>query len=266
MLRVAAVVFALAACSSKPKPQVLEVTSRYPIVPDAVMSQLGDIGFALAIDLHALDLSAVSAMIPDAFSCGREIAHTAKMAVITAGIPDTWEGRIQGVAEANSRSCLSEIARALDISITTTGDHSATIDRPGTAVSVLWHDGDLLVAEKGARVRSGSPPGVITDLLTGVPRNVQAWAVTSGIPAQKIKRVTTWLHATAATWTVTTVAESIELGAARPWIDNIVVGFTAAAKAKQIPVDASWFSVEATPTTAKLVATIPLAAFVPRTP
>lgn len=262
MLRYVAVFIALLGCSSRKAP-LPEAIDRQPIVPDAVMSQLGDIGFALAVDLHSLDLTAVSAMIPDAFSCARDIARTAKIAVITAGIPDTWEGRFRGIAEASSRDCLTTIGNSLGISVTATGEHSATINAE-KAVSVQWRDGDMLVAEKGAPMRSGVPPGVITDLLASVPHNVQAWLVTSGAPAHKLKRVAAWLEATPTTWRVTAHAESTQLGAARPWAESIIGSFTAAAQSARIPVDAHWFSVESTPTTAKLVATIPLAAFVPQ--
>lgn len=262
MLRHVSVVLALVGCSSHRAPPPAPA-ARYPIVPDAVMSQLGDVGFVLAVDLHTLDLTSVSAMIPDAFSCARDIARSAKMAVITAGVPDTWEGRITGIAEASSRNCAVAIANGVGIAVTPAGDHGATLDAPGTAISLLWHSDELLVAQKGAQIRSGGPPGVITDLLAPVPRHVQGWLVTSGMPAYKIKSVTAWLEATSSAWKFTAIAESTESNAARPWAENIVGGFTSAAAAKQISVDASWFAIESTPTTAKLIATIPLAAFVP---
>lgn len=259
LLRVA-FLLALAACSSRKAPT--EVVARYPIVSDEVMAQLGDVGFVLAIDLHKLDAAAVDSLIPSSLGCARDVIRTAKLAVVTKG-PQTWEARITGIAEARAKQCAASIADALGISVTPTDSHTMAIELPGASMVVTWRGDEAVVAETGATIRAGSPPGVITDLLASVPRNVDGWVVTSGIPADKIKSAVAWLDATATTWTITVMAVSSEIGAAKPWMESIVGGFSAAAEAASIPVAASWFAVEATPTTAKLVATIPLAAFVP---
>lgn len=263
MLRGVALVIALASCSPQKRSPPLETAARYPIVPETVMLGLGDIGFALALDLHSPNLNAVATMIPEPFACARDIARSATLAVITAGLPDTWEARVQGVAETSSRDCLSTIAAGLGISVTAAGEHRTIVNAPAKAFSVMWNHGDIVIAEKDAPVRSGAPPGVITDLLASVPHNVQGWLVTSGMPNFKIKSVVAWLEATPTTWKVTTLAESTEIGAARPWIESIVAGFSAAAAANQIAVKPTWFAIASTPTTATLNATIPLAAFVP---
>lgn len=261
MLLRATLLFALVACSSPNAPAPVQA-SRYPIVPDTVMLQLGDIGFALAVDLHGLRGAAIESLVPASLTCARDILRTAKIAVVTKGT-ETWEGRITGIAEAKTQECATAIGDTLGISVSPTNNHTATIDLPGKAAVITWRGDDALVSEHGARIRSGPTPGVITDLVATVPRSARGWVVTSGIPAQHIRSVVAWLNATATTWTITVNAVSSEMGAAKPWIDSIVSGFTAAAEAAQIRVEAAWFAVEATPTTAQLVATIPLAAFVP---
>jgi len=259
LLRVT-LLLALIACSSRRAPT--DPAARYPIVPDAMMAQLGDIGFVLAVDVRKLDATAVDSLIPSSFGCARDIIRMAKIAVVTKG-SETWEGRTAGIAEAPARECATSIGNALAIAVTPTDSHTMTIDLPGKPAVVTWRGDEAVIAEQGAAIRTGSPPGIITDLLASVPRNVEGWVVTSGIPAHKIRSAVAWLDATATTWTITVTAVSSQIGAAKPWIENIVGGFTAAAQAAHIPVAASWFAVEATPTTAKLVATIPLAAFVP---
>lgn len=257
----ATLLFAMVACSSRTAPAP-DPATRYPIVPDAVMSQLGEIGFVLAVDLRGLRGAAIESLVPPSISCARDILRTATIAVVTKGV-ETWEGRITGAAEATTRECLTSIGNTLGIAVTSNNRHSATIDLPGKPAIVSWRDDQVLVAEQGARVRAGVPPGVITDLVASVPRDVAGWLVTSGIPAQKVKTAVAWLAATPTTWTFTVTAQSTEMDAAKPWVDSIVRGFTAVAEAAQVQVDPAWFAVKATPSTATLVAAIPLAAFVP---
>lgn len=261
MLLRAMLVFAMVACSSRTTPAPEPVT-RYPIVPDAVVSQLGDIGFALAIDLRSVRGTAIDSLVPPSLACARDILRMAKIAVVTKGV-ETWEGRLIGVAETSARKCMTSIANTLGVTVTPNANHTTTIALSDKPAIVTWRRDEAVVAEQGARVRAGDPPGVITDLLANVPRTAAGWLVTSGIPAQKVKSAVAWLIATPTTWTFTVMAQSTEMDAAKPWIDNIVRGFTSVAEAAQVQVDPAWFAIEATPTTATLVAAIPLAAFVP---
>jgi hypothetical protein len=262
-MRRAVLALALVACSAKKAPE--EPPTRVPIVPDAVMAQLGEIGFALAVDLHRLDLAKVQSIIPDELGCLRDIMRAAKIAVISVGTGDTWEGRLTGVTELAAHDCLVATAKAFGVAPTLEADNSTTLAIPDNAVSLLWHGDELVITQKGARVRYGAPPGVITDLLAQVPRTAKGWLVGSGFPKYKIKSTGAWLDTTDTTWTFTIIAESTEAGAARPWMDSVAGGFRSAAELKKIAVDATWFAIDSTPTTAKLVATIPIAAFVPGT-
>ena len=263
-MRRAILILALVACSKKAPPE--EPASRFPIVPDAVMGQLGEIGFALAVDLHRLDLAKVQSIIPDQLGCLRELLRDAKMAVITVGLGDTWEGRLTGLTEAGTHDCLVATSKAFGIEPKHEADNSTTLPIPDNALSLLWHGDEVVITQHGARLRYGAPPGVITDLLAQVPRTAKGWLVGSGFPKYKIKSTVAWLETTDATWTFTVVAESTEMGAAKPWMDSVVDGFRTAAELKKVAVDDKWFALESTPTTAKLVVTIPIAAFVPKTP
>jgi hypothetical protein len=247
-----------AACSSKtkapPKP------SRIPIVPDTI--QLGEIGLGLAVDLRALDVDRLGGFIPDSLGCTRELLTSAHVGVITDG-SDIWEGHVTGLDEATTRACLGKLGPVFGFDLHHT-DHGDEVSLPGNPLLISWHGDDMSITQAGHARRVGAVPVVIDELLAHVPRDAKAWMVSSGFPQFKIRSVTAWLETDAATWTFTVNAESIEQGAARPWMEHVVAGFEAAATAKGAHLDERWFAIESTPTTAKLVATIPIAALAPK--
>ena len=262
-MRRVVMVLLLVACSKKASVDD-GPAQRFPIVPDSVMGQLGAVGFVLAVDLHRLDLTRVRSMIPDDLACLNDIARDAKAAVITVGIPETWEARVTGLTAAGIADCVGKTAKVFGVAVTHEADDSTTLAIPGNPLSLVWKGDQLVITEKGERQRYGDPPGVITDLLHQVPRDVKGWIVGSGFPKYKIKSMVAWLETTDSVWTFTINAESTEAGAAKPWVESVTRGFRAAADAKGVAVDDKWFTItSSTPTTAKLVAAIPIGAFVP---
>jgi hypothetical protein len=247
-------VLALVACSSK-KPD--DAKTRFPILPDKL--QLGEIGFVMAIDLHALDLDQVGGYLPPELGCARELIKAANVGVLTES-GATWEGHVTGLEPVQVFECSSKLAPVIGVEV-----HRAPtgveLTWQGTHVVVAWHGDDAVITQAGNAPRTGEMPMVIQDLISRVPRDVKGWIVSSGFPQYKIGSTVAWLQTTAETWTFTVLVESIEIGAARPFIDSIVDGFKTTARAKGARVDDSWFAVESTPTTAKLVATVPISAF-----
>ena len=257
-----ALAVAVAACSSKKAPDP-GPAQRYPIVPNVVLGQLGDVGFVLAVDLPRLDLAKLDSMIPAELGCIRDQLHAAKVAVVSEGVGDVWEGRITGLTDAGTRDCIAATAKAFGVTAQRETDGTTTLAVPDDPVSLSWHGDEVTIAQKGQRVRNGPPPGVITDLLASVPKDAKGWIVSAGLPKYKIKSLIAWLDTTATTWTFTISVEAIELGAVKPWLESVIHGFRGAAEAKGVAVDESWFKLDATPSAGKLVVTIPIAAFVP---
>jgi hypothetical protein len=255
----ALLVLALVACSKKSEPP--PAPSRIPIVPDRVTAQLGAVGFVLAVDLHGLDLGKVAGLIPDELGCTRELLAAADSLVVAQG--ETWEGFITGLPEQPTRKCIAALVPMLGA--TAQDDHGGyRIDLGETHVALVWHGNIVTITEAGREIHGGDPPGVILDLVAGVPRGANGWIVSSGITNYKLKSLTAWFTASPTTWTFTVNAEASEQDAARPWLERVVDGFTTAATAKGVAVDAKWFAITSTPTTAKLVATIPIDALTPK--
>jgi hypothetical protein len=254
----ALVVLALVACSknnSEPPP----APTRIPIVPDTVTAQLGAVGFVIAVDLHRLDLGKVAALIPDQLGCTRELLAAADMGVIAAG--EHWEGFVTGLPEQPTRACIAKLAPAFGA---TTHDMTDgfRIDIPDNPVLLAWHGNTVTITQVGQTPRGGDPPGVILDLATSVPRKAQGWIVSSGFPKYKIKSSVMWLETSPSTWTFTITAESTEAGAAKPWVASVIDGFKEGAGAKGVKIDDAWFTLtSSSPTSAKLVAAIPIEAF-----
>ncbi len=259
MLRHALVVIALALVGCKSH-QAAPPPPRVPVLPDTITGQLGTIGFALAIDLHALDLGKVAAMIPDDPPCVRDVLKSARVAAVTQSA-EVWQGYLTGLSEPALRDCLTKFAPLMGLSVR---DHSGggfELALPGKPAVFQWR-GDLAVITEGVeQPHAGDPPGVIFDLVAKVPRGAKGWLVASGFPAYKIQSAVAWLETDTATWTFTVLAEGSAVDAARPWVASIIDGFKAAAVQKGVSIDDHWFTIESTAQTAKLVARIPIAAF-----
>ena len=235
--------------------------SRVAVIPDSITSQLGTVGFVMAVDLHRLDLAAMAAMIPDDPPCIHEVLKTAGIAVLTQGA-DNWQGYVTGLAQPLVRDCVGKFAPMFDGTVTDRGSGFELVVA-GTPAVFAWHGETATITEGSNAPHAGDPPAVILDLLARVPRDAKGAVVSSGFVQYKIKSVVAWLETTPTTWTFTIDAEGSERDMAKPWVEGIVRGFSSAAGAKGVVIDPSWFVITGTPTATKLVATIPIAALQP---
>jgi hypothetical protein len=254
-MRMVLFALAFAACA---KSHVDEAPSRVAVIPDSITSQLGTVGFVMAVDLHRLDLGAMTAMIPDDPPCLHDVLKNTGTAVLTQGA-DTWQGYVTGLAQPLLRDCIGKFAPMFAGTVTDRGSGFELVvdDTPAT---FAWH-GELATITKGSNApHAGDPPSVILDLLARVPRDAKGSIVSSGFPQYKIKSVVAWLETTPTTWTFTVHAEGSTQDMAKPWVEGLVTGFSTAATAKGVTIDPSWFVITGTPTATKLVATIPIAA------
>ena len=248
----------LAACG---KSHVEPAPTRVAVLPDSITGELGTVGFVMAVDLHRLDLGAMTALIPDDPPCIHEVLKNAGIAVVTQG-GDSWQGYVTGLARPLLRECIGKFAPMFAGTVTDRGSGFELVvdDTPAT---FTWH-GETATITKGSNApHAGDPPAVILDLLARVPRDAKGAIVSSGFPEYKIKSVVAWLETTPTTWTFTVQAEGSTQDAAKPWVEGIVRGFSNAAAAKDVAIDPSWFVITGTPTATKLVATIPIAALQP---
>ncbi|MEO8845098.1 MAG: hypothetical protein ABI591_24270 [Kofleriaceae bacterium] len=247
----------LAACG---KSHVDEAPSRVPVIPDSITSQLGTVGFAMAVDLDKIDIAALTVLIPDDPPCIHAVLKTVKVAVLTQSA-ESWQAYVTGLGQPLLRDCVSKFAPMFG---GTVADHGSGFELAlGDKPAVFTWTGDTALITEGSNApHAGDPPAVILELLAKVPRTAKGWLVASGFPKYKIKSATAWMETDPTTgWTFTVIAEASEQDMAKPWLDSIVTGFTAAARAKGATIDPSWFTVTGTPTTAKLVATLPPSAF-----
>ncbi len=250
------VVLALAACN-KPHHD-LAPPPRVAVLPDSITGQLGTVGFVLAVDLHALDLHAMTAMIPNDPPCIHEVLNNIGTAVVTQAAT-TWQAYVTGLAQPLLRDCIGKFAPMFSATVVDRGS-AFELDVDATRAVFAWHDDMALITSGSNAPHAGEPPTVILDLLSRVPRDAKGLLVSSGFPTYKIKSVVAWIATTPTAWTFTVDAEASEQEMAKPWVDGIVRGFTTAASAKGVVVDPRWFVVTGTPSATKLVATIPLAA------
>jgi hypothetical protein len=257
-MRLVLIALAFAACA---KSHVDETRSRFAVIPDSITSQLGTVGFVMAVDFHRLDLGAMAAMIPDDPPCIHEVLRSAGVAVLTQGT-DNWQGYVTGLAQPLVRDCIGKFAPMFSATVTDRGTgFELVVD--GTPARFAWRGDTATITEGSNAPHAGDPPAVILDLLARVPRDAKGAVVSSGFVQYKIKSVVAWLETTPTTWTFTVDAEGSEQDMAKPWVEGIVRGFSSAAAAKGVVIDPSWFVITGTPTATKLVATIPIAALQP---
>ena len=256
------VVMFVLACAACDKPHhEIAPPARVAVLPDSITSQLGTVGFVLSVDLHGLDLHAMTALIPDDPPCIHEVLDNAGTAVITQD-GKTWQGYVTGLAQPLLRDCIGKFAPMFSATVADRGS-AFELDVDTTRATFAWRDGMALITSGSNAPHAGDPPTVILELLARVPRDAKALLVSSGFPEYKIKSVVAWIATTPTTWTFTVDAEGSTEDMAKPWVEGIVRGFTNAATAKGVVVDPSWFVITGTPTATKLVATIPLAALQP---
>ena len=247
----------LVACG---KSHVEPVQTRVPVIPDSITSQLGTVGFAMAVDLHGIDLAALTVLIPDDPPCIHAVMNRVHLAVLTQSA-DSWQAYVTGLEQPLMRDCVGKFAPMFGGKVADRGSgfELAIGDKPAV---FTWTGDTALITEGSNAPHAGDPPAVILDLLAQVPRTAKGWLVSSGFPVYKIKSAIAWMETDKATgWTFTVLAEGSEQDMAKPWLESIVTGFTAAAKAKGATIDPSWFTITATPTSAKLIAKIPPSAF-----
>lgn len=258
MLRLAFLVVALVACDKHhDAPAALQ---KVPVLPDSIESQLGTIGFAMAVDLHALDLGKVAAMLPDDPPCLKQVLSAVKVGAVTQGI-DTWQGYVTGVPEPMLRECIAKFAPMLGVSVKDHAGGGFELALPDKPAVFQWR-GDLALITQGSDApHAGEPPAVILELLAKVPRGAKGWVVSSGFPKYQIKSSVAWLENDPTYWTFTILAEGTTMDAAKPWLQSVIDGFKAGAAEKGVAVDDKWFTLESTPPSGKLVAKIPIAAF-----
>jgi len=256
-MRLLLIVLAFAACE---KTHHDPAPTRVPVIPDSITSQLGTVGFAMAVDLHGVDIAALTFLIPDDPPCIHAVMKTVGLAVLTQDV-DSWQGYVTGVEQPLLRDCVGKFAPMFGGKVTDRGSgFELTIgDKPAV---FTWSGATALITEGSNAPHAGDPPGVILDLLARVPRTAKGWLVSSGFPKYKIRSATAWMETDkVAGWTFTVLAEASEQDMAKPWLESIVKGFTETARAKGATIDPSWFTITTTPTAAKLIAKIPPSAF-----
>ncbi|MEO8552394.1 MAG: hypothetical protein ABI678_20595 [Kofleriaceae bacterium] len=258
MVRLALLLAALAACDKHADAPA--APSKVPVLPDLIESQLGTIGFAMAVDLHALDLAKVATMLPDDPPCLRQVLSAAQIGAVTQG-GETWEGYVSGVTEPTLRACVEKFAPMMGVSVQDHGGGGFELVLPGKPAVFQWRGELALITQGSDAPHAGEPPAVILDLLTRVPRSAKGWVVSSGFPNYKIKISVAWLETDPTYWTFTILAEGTEMDAAKPWLQSVIDGFKAGAAQKGVTIDDKWFTLESTPPTGKLVAKVPIAAF-----
>lgn len=258
MLRLLLLVVALVACDKHhDAPAAL---SKVPVIPDSIEGQLGTIGFGLAVDLHALDLAQVAALVPDDPKCIREVLSAAKVGVVTQS-GDAWQGYLTGLTEPVLRGCIEKFAPLMGFTVKDHTGGGFELALPGKPVVFQWQADIARITQGTEPPHAGEPPAVILDLLGKVPRAAKGWIVSSGFPDYKIKSSVAWLDTDPTYWTFTILADGMANDAVKPWLQSIITGFKAGAAQKGITVDDAWFTLESTPPTGKLVAKIPIAAF-----
>jgi len=258
MVRLALLIVALAACEKHHDAPA--VPTKVPVLPDSIEGQLGTIGFALAVDFHALDLAKVATMLPDDPPCLREVLSAAKVGVVTQG-GDTWQGYVSGVTQPVLRACIEKFAPMMGVSVKDHAGGGFELALPDQPAVFQWHGDLALITQGNDAPHAGEPPVVILELLAKVPRDAKGWIVSSGFPAYKIKSSIAWMQTDPTYWTFTILAEGTSNDAVKPWLQSVIAGFKAGAAQKGITVDDKWFTIESTPPTGKLVAKIPIAAF-----
>lgn len=256
MLRLV-VAIALVACSAHhdaaPPPPKL------PVLPDSITNQLGNVGLALAIDLKGLEAARLAELAPADPPCMRRILESARLGALTQS-GATWQGYIAGVDPAATRACVTEFASRAGLTVK---DHGTgfELDVATTPVVFQWQGDLALITEGQEAPHAGEPSGVIYDLLAKVPRTAKGWFVAIGIPAYKMRNIVAWLDLMSDAFQITLQFDSVTRDEAGVEAARVVEGFKEAARGNGVKVEDSWFDVKSTPTSATVVAKLPISAF-----
>jgi hypothetical protein len=244
MLRHVVLALVLIGCKKSepeaPPPPPAPVRHLMPVVSNELAAQLGNFGFGLALDFTKFDREMLANFLPPTPVAMRSAVRAAKLGVVTQ-TGDDWRAYVTGVAEADLRECLALFAPGLKL--TTTGD---------TAVI-------------GSGSDAGPLSATILDLLRMVPANAVGWVASSGLPQLEAKTLVGWLETSPTAWALTVRVEAKDETTATKIVDGLSAQFgEALGHGATVQVDKSWFRTSSTPTTATLVATVPLAALAPR--
>src|SRR3569623_1420762 len=123
-------------------------------------------------------------------------------------------------------------------------------------------NGDLaLITEGQEPPHAGEPSAELYDLLAKVPRTAKGWFVALGIPAYRMRNIIAWLDLMSDGFQITLQFDSTTRDEAGVEAARVVEGFKEAARGNGVKVEDSWFDIKSTPTSASVVAKLPIAAF-----
>jgi hypothetical protein len=242
---------------------------RIPIIPDSILAQLGAVNIALAVDFSKADVSKLVAILPDEVACTRDLVRSIHVAVLGVAMlgagtdTHTWptQGFVTGLPEAATRACLTRIAPMFGFTMVEGSGGLLELQIPGNPLTLAWR-GDLAVITRiGHPASAGAPPPATFELMLRVPLDAAAWMVFELNRTPKIKSIVGWLQTRTDQWIITITAEGTEFDLTRSMFESFVNGIKSAAIKKGRHVDDSWFAIESTKTTAKLVMTFPTSAF-----
>ena len=132
---------------------------------------------------------------------------------------------------------------------------------PGNPLALAWHGDLAVIARIGHPASTGAPPPATYELMLQVPLDAGAWLVFEVNRKPKFKSIVGWLQTRTDQWIITITAEGTEFALTRSMLEGFVNGIKSAAIKNGRHVDDTWFAIESTKTTAKLVMTLPTSAF-----
>jgi hypothetical protein len=248
---------ALAACSKHEAPA--PPPPKLPVLPDSITNQLGNVGLAMAIDFNGLEAAHIAAAAPADPPCMRRILESARLGALTQS-GAVWQGYIAGVDPAATRACVTEFASRAGLAV---ADHGTgfELDLGATPAVFQWQGDVALITEGKEAPHAGEPSSAIYDLVAKVPRTAKGWFVALGIPAYKMRDIVAWLDLYSNNFQLTLQFQSMTQDEAGVEAARVVEGFKEAARGNGVAVEDSWFDIKSTPTSATVVAKLPIAAF-----
>jgi len=251
------VAIALVACSAHHDPA--PPPPKVPVLPDSITPQLGNVGLALALGLKGLEPAPHASLAPADPPCMRRILESARLGALTQS-GATWQGYIAGIDPAATRACVTEFASRAGLAVK---DHGLGFELDvGATPAVFQWQGDLaLITEGQEPPHAGEPSAELYDLLAKVPRTAKGWFVALGIPAYRMRNIIAWLDLMSDGFQITLQFDSTTRDEAGVEAARVVEGFKEAARGNGVKVEDSWFDIKSTPTSASVVAKLPIAAF-----
>jgi hypothetical protein len=251
------VLIALLACNTHHDADVA-AAPKVPILPDSITNQLGNIGLAIALDLHGLDAAHLATLAPADPPCMRRILESARLGALTQTVT-TWQGYLAGVDPAATRACVTEFSSRAGLTVKDYGT-GFELDTGKNQVAFQWQGDLALITGVKEPAHAGEPPSVIYDLLSKVPRTAKGWFVAIGIPEYKMRNIVAWLELHSDSFQIKLQFDSMTSDEAGVEAARVVESFKEAARGNGVKVEDSWFEIKSTPTSATVVATLPLAA------